>query len=329
MKHVFIIHSHTSFLSSMGTIDYLALNMQDVIFLYARNYSNSIFRLECRVININEMYSAIKNVGWKIFKKKKVRSSWIDNIDKFIDTNIRDNYTLYLPYIGFPLFQLFYTNTMCVKMCYVQEGGIPFKNAYSTDYPFFKKLKYNFYNRFILREKRLFMPPKWYLEEIFTKQNTIESYAINNSFFKNLPSHNNIIKWPKKKLDFEFQNDYPIFVFDGFVANEHIESSFYLEKCKKIINLEAKENNYIKFHPAQSQYEQEQITSFFDILNKKYIILSNNIPFELILSSYSGLTIIGFGSSLLHFAEDLHHTVKNYEEWLYSSPLFSYYKNIQ
>ena len=33
MKHVFVINSHTTFLTSMGTVDYLRLRDKDVILL--------------------------------------------------------------------------------------------------------------------------------------------------------------------------------------------------------------------------------------------------------------------------------------------------------
>ena len=44
MKHVFIIHSHTTFLTAIGCVNYQKLTSSDIIFLYVRNYKNSIFK---------------------------------------------------------------------------------------------------------------------------------------------------------------------------------------------------------------------------------------------------------------------------------------------
>ena len=42
MKHIFIIHSHTLFLSSLGIINKLAIEDNDILFLFHRHYKTII-----------------------------------------------------------------------------------------------------------------------------------------------------------------------------------------------------------------------------------------------------------------------------------------------
>ena len=42
MKHIFLIHSHTLFLTAMGVLDFLKIDKEAVVFLYSWHYSNSL-----------------------------------------------------------------------------------------------------------------------------------------------------------------------------------------------------------------------------------------------------------------------------------------------
>ena len=71
MKHVFLIHSHTVFLTAIGVIRRLSLKVDDIIFVYFRNYNNSIIPISYLIIRLDEEYdisnhlSAFKFYQWK------------------------------------------------------------------------------------------------------------------------------------------------------------------------------------------------------------------------------------------------------------------------
>lgn len=326
MKHVFFIHSHTLFLSALGCINYLSLDHSDIVFLYARNYRNRYFIPDWTTFDISDWYASFQS-GRKLLYNKKLRKIKCGEVDNFIMNNISENFTLYVPHFAFSLFQIFYTNNFCVKAYYVQEGGVQFKNAYSTKFPLHQKLLYLMINKFLLSDGRVKLPRKWYIDGFLSKQDSVEAFAISNTFFHYLPATVHIIKWPRLQIDYRIEPSSPIFVFDGFVSNHHIEEDFYLSKCNEIIKIEERNLNYIKFHPIQPERERNIIKSFFSS-NSHCIEIEDQIPLEIVLSSNNDLTVVGFESSLLVFAKDLGHNVRSYGNKLIESKVFSHYKKI-
>ena len=323
MKHVFIIHSHTLFLTAIGTIESLSLEDNKIIFLYARNYKNDIFTVPYKIIDISNLYRSFQ-VGNKLFWNRKFRKTKIKEVDSFIKLQICEKYIFYAPHYAFPLFQVFYTNVLCESGCYLQEGGIPFKKAYSIEFSILKKIYYFIMNYVIIRDGRVVLPNKWYIKGFLSKQKKVLAFSISKDFFRYLPAEIHIVSWPKIQQNLGFSSLYPFFIFDGYVNNHRIERDVYLNKCKDLIEKESKEMNYIKFHPVQDIKEREEILSFFPS-GKSFQIINDGIPFEIILLSYGNIVVIGFDSSLLYFARDLGHTVRSYRDWLLVSTKFQEY----
>lgn len=163
MKHVFIIHGHTLFLTALGTIDYLSLDIKDVVFLYGRNYKNSVYNPLCKIIDVSALYKSLQT-GREILLNKSYRRRKIEEVDELVNRTIGEEYILYAPHFAFAFFQLLYTNNLCREACYIQEGGIPFKKAYSTSFPFYMRIGYKIVNHFILSDERLRTPRRWYIE---------------------------------------------------------------------------------------------------------------------------------------------------------------------
>lgn len=322
MKHIFIINSHTTFLSSIGTINLLKLEEKDIVFIYIRKYSNNIIKIPYSTFDLSELFNECYNIIHILYIDK----SLIKKVDSFINENINSAYALYAPHIAHAFFQLFYTNSSCKYASYIQEGAIPFRTAYLTNPSFCIRTLFALYNKFILRTNRIWRPRRWYVKGQLKKQKTLSSYSTSPNFFKYLPSNNYTIKWPRITLDISINSNIPIFIFDGFVQNKCIEKEFYLSKCKSLIDQYHQENNYIRFHPAQGEEEKEFILNCFDSLGVKRTIMEANVPFELILSSKSNLTVIGLGSSLLYFARDFGHNVICKDYWLTESKLYNKYK---
>ena len=319
MKYVFVINSHTTFLTALGTIDYLKLSENEIYFLYIRNYENSIIK----VPYITENITIFQNVP---LNKNRVRDEFISRFDSFINNKISSEYELFVPHLGNGLFQLLYTHPFCKKVSYIQEGGVPFKAAYKTHLSLFEKLSYGIYNKFILQTKRVWKPFKWYLKGSIKEDVNLDSYAISNTFFRYLPSNNKIIRWPNIHVSVTIEEHSTIFIFDGFAHHGFIEKELYMQLCGKLIKENCDKKNYIRFHPAQDSHEREYIKSIFKEMALPFEIMDENIPFELIISSTSNLKVAGFGSSLLFFAKDYGHTVICKDKWLSESKLYRKYK---
>jgi len=85
--------------------------------------------------------------------------------------------------------------------------------------------------------------------------------------------------------------------------------------------------NYFKFHPFQSAENREYITSLFTKRGLQFKELPMEFPFEVYLSSYKHMTVLGFKSSLLVFAKQLgHNTVSLENELLANSARYSHWR---
>ena len=300
MKHVFVINSHTTFLTSMGTVDYLRLRDKDVIFLYKRNYRNQVTPVPFKVVEATEIANASRNVV--VDYEGTVRK-----VDEFINQNIHDNYYLYVPHLWHFFFQLLYTNHKCRRVSYVQEGGPAQAGVYENDVPISERFR--LFIRHAIFGRRIF-ECKWYKKGTLYKQCSVDSYAINDKYFQYLPSRNHIVKWPVQKLQMTIDSRWPIFIFDGHVKNGLVESNIYLQACKEIISQYGREHNYVKFHPAQNQEERESILTFFAESGHSVEPMTDNIPMEYVIMQFKNLSFIGFTSSLLYYAHDNgHHLV--------------------
>lgn len=309
MKHVFVINSHTTFLTSMGTVDLLDLKADDVIFIYIRNYSNSVCFVPFKACECTNLFNSCSRITENYPEK-------VSTIDKFISKEIKGKYNLYVPHLWHWFFQLLYTNKNCKRVSYIQEGGPAQTKVYVNDVPFLECIKS--FIRLAILKQRIF-ESKWYIKGSIYKQWHLDSYATNDIYFKMLPSRNHIVKWPKIKLDIAINNEAPIFIFDGFITNGYVEPYIYLKCCKEIIKKHSKRNNYVKFHPAQKEEEREIIISYFEEIGAIVETMRDEIPTEYVILQFSNLTFVGFMSSLLYYAHDFGHKVVCCEDLIINS----------
>lgn len=314
MKHVFVINSHTTFLNSMGTVEYLHLNDDDIIFLYNRNYSNKVIPVPYKVVDATEITLECKKITHQY-------KEYLRKVDEFIDANIHGRYQVYVPHLGHYFFQLLYTHRRCCRVSYVQEGGPALFYVFENNVSLIERIKS--FIRHAIRGYRTF-ECKWYKRGIIYKQIGIDSYAINDVYFKNLPSRNHIVRWPKAELNIQLEVKNPIFIFDGHIFNGLVEPAVYLQECDVMIRDNACEQNYVKFHPAQTRSERDAIIDLFAKVGCKAEEMTDDIPMECIITQFSGLTFVGFTSSLLYYAHDNGHKVVCCEESLIkASPTFA------
>lgn len=318
MKYVFIINSHTTFLTAIGTVNYLNITLDNIKFIAVRNYKNTVLDIPFSWLDGNRLYD--------LFTDNENRA-WVDKIkqlDDFIDNEIKEDYSLFVSHLWHPFFQALYTNRKCKDVSYIQEGAYALDGWFINKMNVFKRLYWKLSAFLKFKTTRIFYGP-WYRDGMLKYHSRLTSYAIDDAFFAKLPSQNHIVKWPVVKLNVDCDTSYPIFVFDGYVSNGLIEQDYYLRQIDKMIEEDGKTMNYIKFHPAQSDNEQRAIINCFVSRGYKYETLRNEIPFEFYLTCFSNMTIVGFSSSLLIFGHRLGHKVISHDDWLIDSPLYSKY----
>lgn len=321
MKYVFVITNHNSFLSSIGTMNYLNINHNDVLFYTIRNYKNEIIKTDWEIIPVDELFDRLYSI---YAKRPSEIKQLIKEIDDLIEKDVKSKFELFIPHLSHPFYTIMATSEKCVKTSFVQEGVLSYKNVFLTDRTFFEKVKTRLGQLLKYRTNRIWGCGGWYAEGTY-KQDVLYSYATNDRLFQYLPSINHIISWPKVSIEQQYKKDAAFFMFDGFVKNGFVESDYYLSQCKKLIEEYSRPYNYVKFHPNESVQERNMIIGFFNQYGKEVEELSNAIPFELVLASKDNLFVVGLGTSLLFTAHELGHQVICHDDWLLNSPKFLNY----
>lgn len=321
MKYVFIVHSHTLFLTSVGTMDYLGLDRKDVILLFTRGYRTIVPAEGCRQIFCDKefaRFSLIKTPG----NRRRVRSE-IRSFDRMVDAWLEgDCFELFVPHLWDPFFKLLHTHRKCKRVSMVQEGAFTVERYFQNHLPLFKKIRHRAASFLRWGTDRLY-GAGWYMDGELVRQKSIDAYAIYPEFFRYLECTLHIVRWPVVEMQLRDLSDGPVFVFDGFVKHEYCSREYYLDACRRMAGRFAGRKNYLKFHPAQSLEEREAICRFFEGLD--YQVLDDAVPLELYIYGGNHLRMTGMGSSLLYFAKAAGHEVHCCDMWLMEDPLYRQY----
>lgn len=317
MKHVFLIGSHTPYLTSLGVISKLNLNKADVIFVFGRNYKCDLIKNDCLSFDITDKYY----IYYKNNTRKKIREhiKWLDD---FIDNRISDHYCLYVPHIDFDTFKIFATHSLCCDVKFIQEGIVDFCVPEGT------KPRYSINDIYIrlwlLRGTRLWKTAGWNSP---CKLNfpISETFAITDKLFRPMSCEHTVVKWPIIDTGIVIENNASIFVFESAVERKDIEKEVYMNSTKLMIDKYGSSINYVKFHPFQSKQNINQIISIFKDKGLNVSPLPDDIPFELILCSKEKYRVCGFTTSLVYFAHLLGHEAHICGTTLLSSKKFHKY----
>lgn len=327
MKHIFIIHSHTLFLSSLGIINKLAIEDNDILFLFHRHYK-TIIPFNYKWIDISDEFENTYKILFSWSRKhflidKRQRRASLDFFDKLIDSNAQEGYYLYIPHLQGFAFQIMATNDKCKECFFVQEGGRVMSSCLTDKIAW----PWRLYNRFILKnDKRLWKCTNWFPNENTPYNKPVIVYAFDASYYGTvMPKATIKIKWPKIDIDIDIIEDYPIFLLDGCVELGQVEQNVYNKALKKMISEQAQIANYVKFHPMQTDLRKQEITKMFTDAGVTVTEFPEDVPFELIVVKYNNLKLLGFGTSLLFYGRAYGHHVISYEKELMVSRRYRMY----
>lgn len=325
-KHIFLIHSHTTFLTSVGVIEKENLAQEDVIFILSRHYKN-ILPYNYKSFDFSDEIEKTFYImfSWSrrnFFYDKKQYHSSVSFFDAFVENNAKSGFYLYAPQLQMITAQILATNPLCEECFFIQEGGRTMNTLLTGKIPAIWRM----YNRIVLgKNKRIWKCINWFPNETTPYNKPITAYAFDKKFFGNAPQKTIMVKWPDVNVDVKLDTKYPIFLLEGAVELGQVEKKVYLEAVQKLINEYAEEKNYIKFHPKQSDEIKRQYLEMFHAKGVDVEELPMDVPFELILVSYKNLRLYGFGTSLLFYGKSFGHTVVSNEQDLMVSMRYRMY----
>ena len=294
MKHVFVIGSHTPYLSALSIIELRHIDAKDIIFIIGRKYKC------CQKIDGAETYdmSDIYYIYLRNNSKKKITAT-IDELDRFIEGKIGENYILYLPHLSFFFFQGLATHRLCADIKFMQEGIADF----CIDETKKKRRSFRqwYVDTFYMVKGRTWQASGWN-DYRYNVHRCSETFAVSEGLFKKMDCKHTIIKWPQMSISCKLEPDASCFVFESLVEQKNIEKDVFMDATSKLIRKYGRNMNYVKFHPYQTKEHQQQILDIFKSLNLAVEELPADVPFEMILASEPHLTVCGFTTSLIFYA---------------------------
>lgn len=324
MKHIFLINSHTQFLTSLGTISLKKLSNRDVIVIYSRNYRNNLAALDVQTIDLTSLHHSCMNIISNLKRLKVI----VEEIDKVIENQLNGMpFTIYIPHLSYPFYQIFATHKFCQEIGLIQEAAVNYESRYKKG---LKEYLYDIYNFFFLNHRRVWKTFTWRIPSfLLCERKKIIGYEISD-FFTLLPIERHKVEWPSLKTDYSIDVFSPIFIFESLVEQNLIEREMYLTCIDEMVGENLSSRMYLKFHPSQNEQSRDNIRNIIRAKcgDSQIVDLPDDIPFETFLLQYSHLKICGFASSLVDFSKILGHDVRDYRELLLKSKLYREKKRI-
>jgi hypothetical protein len=309
MIALFYIHSHTTFLSALGTIRKLDLSFSNIVVVTTRHYKVNRELLPCeRIIDLSDHFVYLMKNKYNIIRSiRRVRE-----LDDILDKAIGGEYVSFLPHIGVYLMQIIATHRLCKEVNFIEEGSASYSRKLQAKNSLVNGLVKTFISKILIPSKRF-----WLTDVLFTDLykclNIRQSFGIFEGTFQYLPYNKNVIAWPKIALGYEINDAYPIYIFDALVEMNFVEETLYFASLKDMIQETASGTNYIKFHPYQSEKNKNYIREQFNSMNVKVIELPDNVIIEDVIVNKRKLSFFGFSSSILLYAKIFNHQYRSFE----------------
>lgn len=316
MKHIFYIHSHLTYIISIGVINELALDKKNV-FILSDGYTN----------NLNYPINMIR--GKKYTKNKFRYHIFHFNIPKSIDTFIKkliknEEFTLYCPAITHTTSVLL-TNENCKQLHFIEEGFTSYlKNLSLERFSYLhsnKNWRYKnsdglkaFFSDLILLLRGMNMKlnslPIYY--NCYFGFSSMKFFGLSNDAFpiiENSNKHIINIKDISNSIDYKssflINDNANVWIGDCSVDTVKYNRQLYLTGIKEgfinYLNKNSITNIYIKFHPNESQYSRNCLLNVLTESNITFSIIPDSTILELELLYIKKISLFGIYSSLLYY----------------------------
>ncbi|GAB2642894.1 hypothetical protein GCM10027035_41150 [Emticicia sediminis] len=316
------------FLTALGTVEYLKLKEEDIVFLYTRNYKSTIIPISFTQIDFSDIFADSMKRGEEFFFWKL--NKLIDQVDKRISSVVPNEYIAYLPHVGVFLPQVIATNLHCTGIRLIEEGIGCYSLSIGERTSSLREITKRFLSFIVNQYRRYWFTDQPFYHKFLLKRllYETETFGLSLDTYKSLSYKKNIIKWPNIKTNVNLDKSFPIFIFEAAIEQKFVSEPKYFSSVKIMIDQASQATNYVKYHPFQSENNKQTIRGYFKAKNVELIELPTDTPFELILLQFKNLNVFGFGSSLLLYAKNLGHQVQLFEYLLIDDPLYFRYKQL-
>lgn len=304
MKHLFLVHTHITYIVAQSIIESLSIKKKNIFFICTRNYKIDFDNQ----MNLNAEFELLNNTNYSNFYLK-----WhlIKKIDRKLNSAGIDLYHAYLPHIAHPLFQILGSNKKCYKINIMEEGANCLSNRlYNPPISLKKKIISLLFNKTGLWGKYRYFRVSSNTElKYFKKKILPVFYGISSKSFQNVTGYEkqiiNIYK-EIKTVSKQIPDSASILLLESIIEQDNLNSVLFFDSIEFIAKKLNNEKVYLKFHPYQNADNREHVITIL----KKYTtvnLIADDVVMEKVFLYTKNLKVYGFTTSLLFYAKSFGH----------------------
>ncbi len=330
MKHIFLVHSPITYLTSVAVINQLQIAKDDAVIIFVR--FNKIAQPDNNYIGISlDEYYENRSTSKKIYNYVQ-HFNIAKRIDKLVNEATKnEKFTAYVPVLLF-IGKALITHSNCYTFNFIEEGMAQYYTEETLGNLTLVNAKESWRTSIIKNTKQLLYELYMVLRGYNFKLHALPfTYSCYNSFknvgFYGLTPESFPLADIKKKVVIPFtretfrldihQNELDIsnkivWVGDAGVAVHGFSTSLYLkginEGCIDYLKRTKRNEIFIKFHRDESLQLREMVKKLFKENGIAFQIIPDFVIMELLLLKAKYVTLIGIYSSLLYYAAIMGHT---------------------
>lgn len=326
MKHIFTIHSHVTFLATIGTIVHENLRTEDVIIICGSGYHPQV----------NEHF---KGKTVQAYDRLEATFSWWQKVKHFNYTNSVNRYINHLTqgddYVAYvDLMSVFnrylVMHPECEQFHVIEEGIVNYADyddfmLWTADLRQFQ-FQWTGLNAFkqilnatarLIRGRSLRLLAMPVHPNLYTLHHGVNAYCFSEYAFQYTSSkQKKFLDWTALNQYIDFtKNIYPdgslIWIGDTLcsflkVSMEHFQEA--IKQFMQMINSNKEERIlYLKFRGSESLEERDLTLEYLNQYNFKVVLIPSEVIMELVFLNGKNFTVYGIRSSLLIYANLMGH----------------------
>ena len=226
----------------------------------------------------------------------------IKSFDCYISCLIADSFTVYIPQLTTPIFQLLITHHSCVGYHFMEEGLAYYKDqlykASPNKFPLLVELLFKVYNIFCRRVQLNYPFLKPYKKSRFQPK-----YYLLNNKYNVLRENVSLVSWIKEETFFtSIPSGASVLVLSPIVEYRLATPEKFYASMNLLFNYISDSHVFIKAHPYQASSVVNTLVGLLEQHGKTWTLIPNDEPFEQILLSVENLCVFGTESSLMFYA---------------------------
>ncbi|MGI8952514.1 MAG: hypothetical protein ACR2FN_13130 [Chitinophagaceae bacterium] len=338
MKHLFLVHSPVTYLTSVAVIKEQRLSKEDAVIIFIEFEKLTQKNEQYTGVSLNEFFTN------KTFLKKFYNYFRYFNIstriDKLVDSTIKqEKFIAYIPVLLLASKALI-THPNCCTFNFIEEGLANYYReetlnslaAINSRDPWrssvFKNMKTIFNEMYlVLRGYNFKLQALPFSYSCYNSFNNVKFFGLSQNSFPLIDERKKIVVSFEKKdfvsikqpHDFILDNKI-IWIGDGGVFHHGFSEALYLQGIKKgcidFIKEKKQRNIFIKFHRDEPGYLRKKVQKLFEDNEISFEVIPDSVIMELLLFDAKNVMLIGVYSSLLYYASIMGHQSFSVYEFL-------------